>query len=160
MKEGMTLRGTWEIKKYRNEADAKADRPYEVRTFHNLFATVGLQALGRLLTAQGSVSPFSNANACIGVGDSNTAAAVGQTDLQASSNKLRKAMVATYPTDPSGGVWVFQSSFGSSEANFAWAEFAVFNASSSGIMLNRGVSAQGTKTSGQVWTATVTITVT
>lgn len=160
MRDGLTIKGRWRIEKYASEADRRAGRlmapPAE---FDNLLTTVGLQALGRLLTAQGAVTAFSNANAHIGVGNSNTAAAVGQTDLQGAS-KFRQPMEATYPTDPTGGVWVFRSVFASGDANFAWEEFGTFNAGSSGIMLNRGVNAQGTKISGQVWTATVTITVT
>ncbi|MEN8197867.1 MAG: hypothetical protein ABFS30_15355, partial [Pseudomonadota bacterium] len=45
-----------------------------------------------------SPTDFNNANAHIGVGDSSTAFAKAQTDLQAATNKLRKAMNATFPT--------------------------------------------------------------
>jgi hypothetical protein len=45
-----------------------------------------------------------------------------------------------------------------SDANFAWQEWAVFNASSTGRMLNRKVESLGTKTSSAAWTLTVTIT--
>lgn len=105
------------------------------------------------------VTAFNNANAHIGVGDSSTAFAVGQTDLQASSNKLRKAMDATYPSGGSN-VITFRSTFGTSDANFAWNEWAVFNASSSGTMLSRKVESLGTKTSTQTWQFTVTLTFT
>ncbi len=154
------LRGVFRLRKYRSQVDFLADRPYEEKEFHNAFTTVGLQAMGRLLTNQGGVSPFSNANANLGVGDSTTAFAAGQTDLQASTNKLRKAMDATFPTDPTGGAWVWRSTFGSSEANYAWQEMAVFNAGAAGIMLCRVVSAQGMKTAGQTWVLTYTMTVT
>jgi hypothetical protein len=160
VKDSARIRGVFRLEKYRSEADYLAGKSYEVAEAENAFTTVGLQAMGRLLTAQGGVTAFSNANAHTGVGDSTTAFAVGQTDLQAATNKLRKAMEATYPTDPSGGAYVFRSVYASGDANFAWAEMAVFNASSSGIMLCRVVSAQGTKTAGQVWTLTYTMTVT
>ena len=104
-------------------------------------------------------TPFSNANAHLGVGDSTTAFAVGQTDLQASSNKLRKAMDATFPSGGSN-VITFRSTFGTSDANFAWQEWGVFNASSSGTMLSRKVESLGTKTSAQTWQFTVTLTFT
>lgn len=107
----------------------------------------------------GSVTAFNNANSYIGVGDSTTAFAAGQTDLQASTNKLRKAMDATYPSGGSN-VITFRSTFGTSDANFAWQEWAIFNASSSGTMLSRKVESLGTKTNTQTWQFTATLTFT
>jgi hypothetical protein len=52
----------------------------------------------------------------------------------------------------------FSSDFLTGEANYAWAEWAVANASSAGIILNRKVEALGTKTSG-TWTLTVTVSI-
>lgn len=109
------------------------------------------------LAIGGGGTAFNNANSYIGVGDSSTAHAFTQTDLQAATNKLRKAMDATYP-QVSGNVLTFRSTFGTSDANFAWNEWGVFNASSSGTMMNRKVESLGTKTSAQSWQITVTIT--
>jgi len=81
-----------------------------------------------------------------------------QTDLQASTNKLYKAMQATYP-QVSAQTVTFQSVFASADANFAWQEFSVANGSSGAAKnLNRKVSAQGSKVSGQTWTISVAIT--
>lgn len=102
---------------------------------------------------------FNAANSYIGVGDSSTAFAATQTDLVASTNKLRKAMESAYPTR-STNVLTFRSLFGTSEANFAWNEWGVFNAAASGTLLNRKVESLGTKTSAQSWQLTVTLTVT
>lgn len=104
-----------------------------------------------------AVTPFANANARIGVGDSTTGFSAAHTDLQASTNKLRKAMEASYP-QRSGNALTFRSIFGTSEANWAWNEWGVFNAASGGTMLNRLVEALGTKTSAQSWQFTVTLT--
>lgn len=101
---------------------------------------------------------FANANARIGVGDSSAAFGASQTDLQASTNKLRKAMEAAYPTR-AGNALTFRSIFGTSEGNFTWNEWGVFNAASAGTMLNRIVASLGTKTSAQSWQFTVTVTV-
>lgn len=101
---------------------------------------------------------FDNANAKIGVGDSSTAFAVTQTDLQATTNKLRKAMDASYPTT-SGNVLTFQATYGTAEANWAWNEWGVFNAASGGVMLSRKVEYNGTKLSGQTWVFQVQLTV-
>lgn len=106
-----------------------------------------------------SPTAFNNANAHTGVGDSSTAFAATQTDLQAATNKLRKAMEATYP-QRSTNVLTFRSLFGTGDANFAWEEWAIFNASSAGVMLNRKVESLGTKTSAQSWQMTTTLTVT
>lgn len=106
----------------------------------------------------GTFTAFNNANAYIGVGDSTTAFAATQTDLVASTNKLRKGMQASYPT-LSSNVMTFSALFSTSEANFAWQEWGVFNASSSGVMLNRKVESLGTKTSAQSWQFTVEVTV-
>lgn len=110
------------------------------------------------MTYTGSGTAFNNANAYLGVGDSATAFAATQTDLQAAANKLRKAMEATYPTLATN-VLTFRSLFGTGDANFAWAEWGVFNAAAAGTMMSRKVEALGTKTSAQSWQLTATITI-
>lgn len=131
----------------------------------NLLLIGGASALWqRLVDGATSVTVFSNANAHLGVGDSTTAEADSQTDLQAATNKLRKAMDATYPqhtdsTSSSAAKTVtFRATFGTSDANFAWQEWGIFNASSAGRMLNRKVTSLGTKTSAATWVFTVTLT--
>jgi hypothetical protein len=109
------------------------------------------------LAAGAGGTAFNNANSYIGVGDSTTAFAATQTDLQAATNKLRKAMDATYP-QVATNVITFRATFSTAEANFAWQEWGVFNASSAGTMMNRKVESLGTKTSAQSWQITVTIT--
>ncbi len=114
-------------------------------------------------TAGQALTYFNNGNAYIGVGDSATAAADTQTDLQASTNKLRKAQDATYPlhTDTTGTAGsksiTYKSTYGTSDANFAWQEWGIFNASTGGRMLNRKVESLGTKTSSATWVLTITL---
>jgi len=103
-----------------------------------------------------SVTAFNSSNARIGVGDGTTAFSSSQTDLQG-TNKYRKGMDSGYPTR-SGSTMTFQSTFGSSEANFTWNEWGVFNASSGGTMMNRKVESLGTKASGSTWILRVQIT--
>lgn len=123
----------------------------------NLLVTNGLQLLEDALIGV-AITAFSNANARIGVGDSSTAAAVGQTDLVAATNKLRKAMDATFPSR-AGTTLSFKSSFTTGEANFAWNEWGIFNAASGATsMLNRKVESLGTKSSG-TWTLQGDITI-
>lgn len=122
---------------------------------------MALTNTGAILLAQSvmndSATFLNNTNAHLGVGDSSTAFSAAHTDLQASSNKLRKAMEATYPTR-SNGALTFRALFSTSQANFAWAEWGVFNASSSGVMFSRKVESLGTKTSAQSWQLTATVT--
>jgi hypothetical protein len=112
----------------------------------------------------GALQYLNNANAYLAVGDSSTAEAETQTDLQAATNKTRKGMDATYPlhTDSTGTVGsrsvTLRATFGSTDANHVWAEWGIANASSASRMLNRKVAALGTKASGTTWVFTVTIT--
>jgi len=108
----------------------------------------------------GSVTEFNNANAHLGVGDSSTAFAKAQTDLQAASNKFRRPMEASFPDVPSAvNIITFRSLFGTSEANFAWEEWGIFNGLSGNTMLSRKVESLGTKTAAQSFQLTVTVTV-
>jgi len=101
---------------------------------------------------------FTNTTSYLCVGDSATAFAVTQTDLQAATNKLRKGMDSTYPTRTANAL-VFKATFATGEANFAWNEWGIANAVSGGTLLNRVVSGLGSKNSG-TWSLTVTLTVT
>ena len=158
----------WKVEKYHGEVtQAMIDRgevqPYEViEREGNLLMYGGASALWDLLIGAGNVTAFNNANAHIGVGDSNTAAAATQTDLQAATNKVRKAMESGYPSHTDGTTSgsediEFRSVFGTGDANFDGEEWGVFNASSGGRMLNRKVESLGTKTSAATWTFTVTL---
>jgi len=148
----------WIIRKYRNDEDYKAGRHYEqAEIIGNVLLNEGITLLQNLLIGAGGTA-FNNASAYLGVGDSSTAAAAAQTGLQAASNKLYKAMEATYPLVASQTT-TWRSVFGSTDANFAWAEFTVANGNSdASTNLNRKVSAQGTKASGQTWTLDLAIT--
>lgn len=127
--------------------------------------------IGNGVTTQSAATGyFSNANAYISVGDSTTAAADTQTELQAATNRKRIAMDATYPlhTDTTGTAGsksiVFRSTFATGDANFAWQEWGIFNGPGTGgppttgsRMLNRKVESLGTKTSASSWVVTVTL---
>lgn len=112
-----------------------------------------------IVTGSLGVTTFNNANSYIGVGDSSTGYANTQTDLQAATNKLRVGMMATYPQQ-STNVLTFKSQFSTAQANYAWNEWGVFNASSGGTMLSRRAESLGTKTSAQTWEITATLTLT
>ncbi len=149
----------WSITKYADDAAYRRGKAYEeVPIEGNLLLNEGINAMLTLLAA-GTETAYNNANARIGVGDSTTAEAASQTGLQAATNFLYKAMDAGYPTFGTNQQIVFRSTFGGTEANFAWNEFTVDNGPTPTKNLNRKVSAQGTKASGQTWQITLTITI-
>lgn len=119
--------------------------------------TAGRDSIAQAIIAD-SFTAFDNANAHLGSGDDGTAFNASQTDL-IGSNKLRKGMEAGYP-QRSDNVLTFRSLFGTSDANWDWKEWGVFNASSSGVMLSRKAEDLGTKTSAQSWLLTADLTVT
>jgi hypothetical protein len=130
--------------------------PYDtVECERNGLLNEGVNAIWTLVCG-GSEDAFDNTNARIGVGDDSTAHAASQTDLQASTNKLYKAMDEGYPTYGTSQKAVFKSSFGSDDANFAWAEWSVDNGSVAAKNINRKVESLGTKSSG-TWALTVEI---
>ena len=140
----------WKLEKFENDEAVKSNTPFEVKNIEdNILVNTGINALLTLL-AGGGGDAFDNDNSYLGVGEDVTAADAGQTDLIGAS-KVRVAMNATYPTFGTSQKITFQADFGSAVANFAWNEFAVFNASSGGTMLNRKVEVEGTKTAGQTW---------
>ena len=148
--------------------------PYSVTIDHdcNMIVQNGWIALLGGVAGTTMSPKFSATNARIGVGTSVTAAAYTQTTLvgdtgAASTTSYFKLcsgapVIATGATPPT---LTFSSVFGTAVANFAWQEFgsdagtadSVSNATTGGTFFNRGVSAQGTKASGQTWTATETI---
>ena len=150
--------GKLTVEKYRGKhTDGDGKAPYEiVESGPNLLVNAGINILEDAIIGV-AFTAFNNANARICVGDSTTAAAASQTDLQASTNKLRKAMDATFPSRASQTV-TFKSTFATTDANFAWNEWAVANSASGATILNRSVQSFGTKTSADTWVATVTMT--
>jgi hypothetical protein len=115
----------------------------------NLLLNSGINVAWGLVCGAGGTA-FSNANAYISVGDSSTAAAATQTGIQAATNKLAVAMDATYPLAAASQAEVWRSTFTSANANFAWNEICISNASDYTHALNRLVQTMGTKASGDL----------
>lgn len=157
----------YRLSKYRQDIGAhrgreaefhKSFKPYQVIEGEgNCLLNAGINEMWDLITGQvsGAGHIFDNAAATIGVGDSSTAADPSQTDLQAASNKSYQGMEDGYPTSTSQKA-TFKASFGDSEANYAWNEWVVKQATSA-VCLNRKVESLGTKSSG-TWTLEVSIT--
>ena len=148
---------TQDIETYRGREDEfhRLFVPYQVIEGEgNCLLNSGIDEVWDLVTGA-SANHYDNSNTQIGVGDSNTAADATQTDLQAATNKTYKGMESGYPTSTRQKA-TFKSSFGASEANYAWEEWVV-KQSTSAICLNRKVESLGTKSTG-TWTLEVDIT--
>lgn len=142
------------------EPYAVADEP------GNLLLNAGINRLGSLLIGGGGQA-FDSTHTAIGVGDTSTAAAASQTDLQAAVNAANRYFQMAdggYPTFATQVLTVV-STFGTGNANFAWNEWMIDQHTASGATastapaLNRKVVALGTKTSAAAWAFTVTITI-
>lgn len=124
----------------------------------NVLLNAGITAALNILTGAGANTIWDNANAYIGVGDNNTAAANNQSGLLAPTNKAWGNMSATYP-QVSSQTATWQAAFDANTANFGWQEFTIVNAANdTGDNLNRLANNQGTKVAGQVWTVQVQLT--
>ncbi|MEV1168600.1 hypothetical protein [Nonomuraea sp. NPDC049784] len=150
----------WKLEKFYGDDTGPATKPFEVIEHEgNMLMYGGVSSLWHRLIGGTTVTAFDAANARIGVGDGTAAADALQTDLQG-TNKLRKAMDATYPQHADGVVAsastvTFRATFSTAEANFTWNEWGIFNAATGGRMLNRKVEALGAKTSAASWVFTV-----
>jgi hypothetical protein len=164
--DGFNWRIDWEVKKFASDADFSAGLPFEVSHVPgNLLTTAGIGRIATLLTA-GTGNLISTTTARVGVGNGVGTAAIGDTDLSASAGSTNRWFQTCTVTTPSN-VLTFAATFASADGNFAWNEFGIDIGTATvtssntvnAVLLNHKTSiAQGTKASGQVWTATATVT--
>jgi len=139
----------------------------------NLLINNGINRLLNLLIGTGSIAAYTNTVARLGTGNSSTAEAASQTDLQAaagSSNRWFQVSAATYP-QVSAQTLTEQATWATGDGNYAWNEWGIDGGGSSSsatvgtntttlcALLNRKVATLGTKASGSTWTLTVTIVI-
>src|SRR6516164_5858453 len=143
----------------------------------NLLVTEGLNQITSLIINSSTNFAFTNTKGLVTVGDSATAAAVGDTYVTATftgtTNCYQNPNDASFPTQ-SNGVINSQSTYGSSVANFAWQTWgwASFNGtaaanatpsahgtgSNQALLINHKVASLGTKGSGAAWVFSTSIT--
>jgi hypothetical protein len=143
--------------------------PYEASELvGNLITNAGWTRLMNLVTNQGATQALDATHTRIGVGNGSTAETYTDADLAAVAGSANRWF------QPVGGAGTlgtrtlaFSATFGTADGNFAWNEFcldATTAAAAAGntvgaLLFNRKAGiAQGTKASGQTWTATATIT--
>ncbi|GII88272.1 hypothetical protein Ssi03_62620 [Sphaerisporangium siamense] len=168
---------TWVRRRSGLAAPAGADfarlgvRPYATsEVMGNLITNNGWTRLMNLLTNQGGTQALDATHVRIGVGNSNTAEAYTDTDLAAAAGASNRYF---QPVSGAGTLGTrtlsFAATFGTADGNFAWNEFGLDITSGTAAggttvgatLFNRKAGiAQGTKASGQTWTATATLTFT
>lgn len=127
------LNGHVRIQAWEKQEDGTEKEVYN-KLIKNLIVDVGKDSILRYL---GNLSLSGYANQ-IGVGDSTTAAAAGQTDLQASSNKYWKSITVTDRVYVRPTLYV-SVDFGYTEANFTWNEIGLRDNQGSPVMWARQV---------------------
>lgn len=149
----------WTVEKFKDRDAYNAHKPYETCVApQNVVLDNGANALLKIIGGIDNTTPFDANNAYIGVGKDTTPENASQTKLQ-DTNAFYKKVESGYP-QVSGRTIVYKATFDTSEANFAWNEFAIANGTGvGGITLNRKVQNLGTKTTG-IWSLQITISVT
>lgn len=147
----------WTIEKFSSDEDFAAGKSYDkVNIDGNCLCNEGINEINKLIAGTGGAQ-YSNALANLVVGTGSGAAAATDTEATFTA-PVKKTMDTSFPTYGTSQKITWQSTYASGDANQAWGEFGVLNAASSGKLLNRKVSAQGTKVSGQTWVLTLEIT--
>jgi len=153
------LKGHWLLEIYEGDIERDEDglvlnELVERLEGENEVVTAGKQLLlDRLFSLAGPPGQITH----MAVGDSNAAVTAGQTDLQAATNKFRKAFDST-PTR-SGLVVTCVTTFATGDANFNWQELGLFNAATAGTMFNR-IAPIGPFTKSSAVSIVVTVTIT
>ena len=123
----------------------------------NLMLDEGVDEMFDLLTETNAIDYYTNALARMGVGNGNGAAVKTQTALLGGSTAFA-VMEGGFPDLGTAQRVDFKGSYASGIAEFAWEEFSVDNAAGPNANLQRLVSAKGTKSTGETWTAEIQIT--
>ena len=131
--EVVPLNGHVHIKVWEKQADG-SEKLVRDTINKNLVVNVGKDSILKYL---GNITGGGYANQ-IGVGDSTTAVAAGQTDLQASSNKYWKTIASSERVYVRPTLFL-SADFGYSEGNFTWNELGLRDNQGTPVMWARQV---------------------
>lgn len=120
------------------------------KDYHNLITTAGKD----LLLAASSAKKVADFNR-VGIGSNSTAASTSDTAL---GTELARSSGAVTPTNPDSHTLQFQQTFAAGTGTGTVREVGLFDANSSGNMLNRTVIGDIVKAAGDALTVTVQIT--
>jgi len=129
----------------------------------NILTNAGMGRLINLITGESGVEPLTAESVRLGVGDSNAAATVEDTDLSEGSNQWFAEIDDGYPV-VDGSTIVYRATFGVDDANFTWACWGLdvtdsppaTSGNTPNELFNRKVFNFGTK-SGGIWDLSVII---
>lgn len=168
IKERGIWRFDWLIEKFESDEALKGgDRPYDqLYVEGNMLLNNGINRLiDRLIGV--SVQAFDATHCRIGVGNSSTAAAAAQTDLQAAAGSSNRQFVLVDATYPQRSVQdlVVRATFPAGTGTFTWNEAGIDVGTANGTtivapLLNRKVISAGAKGAGVAWVITGTATIT
>ena len=163
-------------RKFANEEARLRNEPFEVVVSEgNMGTALGIQRALDLICGGtvagtdvgGATAPLpwkyglGTVYSAIGVGTVTSAESATATTWSDGTGGLHPMDSTAYPSRSSQTV-SWKSTFGGTEANFAWNEFTIFQSTTltdtTARMLIRKVSVQGTKISGQSWECTLAIT--
>jgi hypothetical protein len=137
------------INKFASQSDYEAGKLLEeVIIEGNKLTNAGINNIWTLVAGTGGEQFGTDANLIVGTGTGDETASDTESTF---TNGVKKPMSDGYPTYGTSQKVTYKAVFDGTSANQAWNEFGVLSKSSGGILLNRKVSAQGTKTAGQVW---------
>ena len=125
------LNGHVKIQAWEKQDDGTEKQVYN-KTIKNLIVNAGKESILKYL---GNITGGGYANQ-IGVGDSTTTAAAGQTDLQASSNKLWQTIVSTDRVFINNTLYI-SADFGYTQGNWTWNELGLRDNQGSPMMWAR-----------------------
>jgi hypothetical protein len=142
--------------------------PYESSEFTgNLITNAGWTRLMNLLTGQGATQALDATHTRVGVGNSNTAEAYADTDLGAVAGSANRWFQLVSGAGTLGTrTLTFAATFGTADGNFSWNEAGLDFGTASGntvtapLFNHKAGIAQGTKASGQTWTASAALSFT
>lgn len=155
----------------RADFERLAVQPYGVsEVVGNLITNGGWTRLMSLLTNQSATQALDATHVRIGVGNSSTAEGYTDVDLLAAAGSTNRWFQQVTGAGTLGTrTLAFAAAFGTADGNFAWNEFGldVTTGTAAGgttvgaLLFNRKAPiSQGTKASGQTWSATATLTFT
>lgn len=92
------------------------------------FTTIGYKALADAVMGGTTYTKFNAAHTYLGVGSATTVFNAADTDLKATTYKIRKEMEPAYPQRTDNTI-TFKTHFNANEAIWSWEEYGIFNKS-------------------------------
>ncbi len=158
IKEKANWKPRWTITRFASQEDKEKGSHYDISKIDgNVLTNAGINRMWELI-AGADEEDFADA-AVLAVGTNGDSVAEAATNTEASfTGIVKEAMEGGYPTFGSDQKMTWKASFDGDTANISWQEFGVLTKTTSGVLLNRVLSDEGSKTEGQVWDLELSVT--